>query len=163
MRIKYIIIVAFLMFFASSCEKENADKPIYSVYFEIDLRIEPYAKLKGIPAFFSYPEDYPKGQMNVGVWGGPAGIIIVHTLEGEYKVIDRTCRNPSCEERRIPVFMEESATGFAYCKECGSRYLMLFGYGAVEKGPAKKPLRTYPTLAYVRYDGKLTYNYAARH
>lgn len=159
MRKKYIIIVAFLSFFVSSCEKENADKPIYSVYFEMDLRITPYSKLTGRASTFTCPDEYPDGSLHPSVRG--AGFIIVHTLEGEYRVIDRTCRNPSCEEKRIPVFMEESQTGFAYCKECKSRYFMLLGFGTVENGPAKKPLRTYPTPAIVTYDNKLRYSYTA--
>jgi len=159
MRTKYIIIIAFLSFFTLSCEKENAEKPIYSVYFEMDLRITPYSKLTGRATTFTCPEEYPKGGLNPGVWG-PAGIIVVHTVEGEYRVIDRICRNPNCEERKTPVFMEPSETGYAYCKECGSRYFMLMGYGSVEKGPAKKPLRAYPTPAYVT-NGVLRYSYTA--
>jgi len=82
----------------------------------------------------------------VGGWvyvtGGYRGIILYHGSEG-YIAYERACPYDFEKEGAV---VEVDETGlFAVDPLCGSEFYLIDGYGAVRKGPAVRPLKTYRT------------------
>ncbi len=88
------------------------------------------------------------GIMQAGTWpGGVNGIIVFRLADREFNAFDRTCPYHPLED--CPVFFNEDVL-LAECRCCESLF-ELFQSGAVEKGPARRPLKQYRTAIVGNY------------
>jgi nitrite reductase/ring-hydroxylating ferredoxin subunit len=76
--------------------------------------------------------------------GGVNGIIIFRLADTRFNAFDRTCPYEPGKNCRIS-FDEQVMLAECHC--CGSLF-ELFESGAVQKGPAKRPLRQYSAVVY---------------
>ena len=72
--------------------------------------------------------------------GGFNGLIIHRSGQYEYKAFERTCTHQPLEK----CILEIEDILFALCPCCQSRFVIPFE-GAVDRGPAKRPLKQYRT------------------
>ena len=133
-------IVCWFCFFFFTCTKEyNNPIPIRRVYLEVDLtfRDKEMQALASYKIFTSKNTTHGKEQI------GFAGILVTHTIFGEYKAFDIACPN----EVRTDAVIEMDDDYNAVCKVCGSKYEVVLNYGSggCIGGPSKYSLRPYRT------------------
>jgi nitrite reductase/ring-hydroxylating ferredoxin subunit len=94
--------------------------------------------LIGIPSYKIYTEsNIVKGKELVGF----GSVLVVHTMQGEYKAFDLAC--PKEANSAIRVYIDDDYN--AVCPECGSKFEVILNSssGMCIEGSAKYPLRYY--------------------
>ncbi len=129
-----------LVFFLTCTDEYKNPIPSYRVYIEVDLTFRD----KELLPFLSYKIFTPKNITQGKEFTGYAGVLVVHTLLGEYKAFDVACPHETRTDITIAIDEENNAI----CKSCGSKYevLLNFGTGGRIDGPSKYPLRPYSIL-----------------
>lgn len=140
---KYIIPILIMLIFWSCTKDENKhpipDIPIYLQY-PISINDIEFLHLRDV-----YGAEILS---NEGYFGN--GILIVNTGiyngNNPYKAYDATC--PYEIKQGCAIDLHESSISLVKCSCCGSQFEV--SYGAVNKGPALYPLKTYKTA----FDGE---------
>jgi len=124
----YLPFVFLLLFLPLSCDKESENPvPLVAVNFTINTESIQYIELNTIGGWAYFT-------------GGFRGIIVYRHSFDEFKAFDRACPyHPYEPEAIVRVFEPPLALDTL----CGSTFLLIDG--SVVKGPAKHPLRQYPT------------------
>ncbi len=121
-----------------SCKEETNPIPVLHVFLELDLSFED-KELKAVPSCKEYTaENIIIGKEYVGY----GGVLVVHTMLGEYKAFDLACPYEAVSKIKVKA---DDATLYAICPKCESRYDIGFGTGAPE-GKSKHYLRRYSTF-----------------
>lgn len=137
---KRIFIFCCIFLSCLSCTDEY-DNPIPPA--PVNLRLELMFKDKELKAIPSYKE-YTDRDINPGIGErrGFGGILVVHTVLGEYKAFDRAC--PYEVRANITVEVDDDKL-YATCPQCGSKYEIGFGTGSRSEGVTTHGLRPYET------------------
>jgi len=125
---KVIILLLLILCFFSCDEKQN---PVPNVYVDILIPLnDPQYSSITVPGNFLY------------LTGGVNGILLIHTVDDQYKAYDRTCTyDPDCGT----VSYNENTFRATDTVCCGSEFSMLVD-GIVEQGPAEFPLKQYACI-----------------
>lgn len=139
---KYFIIVFAGLCFAACNNTDSPTVPSRPVNIRLNLTANYNT--------FSAPLEYltfEKKNENLGVYSiGYGGILVNVTMESAYRAFDMSC--PYEKDKDIKV-RPESGGAFAVCEKCGSKFDLAYGYGYVEKGPAKDHLTQYKAAVYI--------------
>lgn len=124
-----------------SCKTEENPIPSYPVRLNLDLTYKD-KELKAIPAY----KEYTNQNINItlGERIGYGGVLVIHTMLGEYKAFDRAC--PYEANANVTVQVDEELL-YAVCPKCGTKYeigLIGFGDGRPD-GVGRYGLRPYNT------------------
>ena len=129
------------LFFSCKDNYESSIPSFYQVYLDIDFQTPRDKDLKGIPSYKIYTEsNIVKGKELIGF----GGILVVHTIQGEYKAFDLAC--PKESRNSVRVYVDDDYN--AVCPECGSKFEVILnsGSGMCIAGTAKYPLRSYMVI-----------------
>jgi nitrite reductase/ring-hydroxylating ferredoxin subunit len=126
-----------------SCTDEQDNRiPLYPVYLNLDLTYKD-KELKTIPSYKEYTDkniNHTQKEKR-----GFGGVLVVHTMFGEYVAFDRAC--PHEAQANIVVEVDEGDITFATCPQCGSKYeIGLLGTGSPHEGVSEYGLRRYNTI-----------------
>ncbi len=128
---KSILLCFFLLAGSNSCKDDNSSVIPY-VYVNMNINPNNLIELNVPYGSYYFAEK------------GFGGIILFRDLtdnSNPYFAFDAACTNEVLSTVRV----EADASGIATCPECGSRFLLVGGYGTPVKGPAVQPLRQYHT------------------
>jgi nitrite reductase/ring-hydroxylating ferredoxin subunit len=133
---KYFVFLGIVFLCLASCEKIENPIPVSRVYLNLDLTFED-KELKAVPAY----KEYTIKNINLaqGERAGYGGVLVVHTMLGEYKAFDRSCSYEA--KPGITVEVDEEIL-YAVCPVCKTKYDIGFGTGA-PNGKSKHYLRIY--------------------
>jgi len=127
-KIKKILICAFLIFSAISCENDNMDI-IPNVPFTVTLDSNVLLSIG-------------TGSAVISNNGGVKGLIIYKLSDYEFQAFDRLCTYYPADTAAV---LLDNLSMTATCPKCKSVYQINL-YGQVNKGPAKYALKQYQTL-----------------
>ena len=128
-----------LAFFLTCTEEYNNPVPSLRVYIEVDLTFRD----KELQANAAYKIFTSKNTVSGKEVTGYAGVLVTHSIFGEYKAFDLACPNEVRRDATVEIDEEYNAV----CKVCGSKYevILNYGSGACIEGPSKYALRPYRT------------------
>jgi hypothetical protein len=137
---RIFIICSLLLLSHFSCTDEY-DNPIpsFPVYLNLDLTFED-KELKAIPSCKAYTDRDINPAL--GERTGFGGVLVIHTVLGEYKAFDRAC--PYEVQAGVTVEVDDAVL-YAVCPRCGSKYEIGFGTGSRSEGVTTHGLRPYGT------------------
>ncbi len=130
--LKHILLIALFAFISNSCDKQTDDgfpKTRFTGFFNISL--PPWSGDS-----FSATRDMDYRPV------GLAGIIVYRASANEYYAFERMCPH---EKKFSCTVNFEKDHSIVKCECCGSRFLILGGYGDKLEGPAEWPLKRYRT------------------
>ena len=135
---RFFIFLCLLSFLFTCTDEYLNPVPSRRVYLEVDLKYRD----KILEPLVSYKIFTAKNTINGKEFTGYAGVLVTHSIFGDYKAFDIACPY----ETRIDAVVEIDEDNNAICKVCGSKYdVILNGSGGCIKGPSKSPLRQYRT------------------
>ena len=133
---KRILLIVCIIISAISCKEHRNPIPIMPVYLNLDLTFKD-KELKAIPSYKEYTRSNINSQ--IGERAGFGGVLVIHTMLGEYKAFDLTC--PYEINQNITVKVDDEVL-YAVCPKCGTKYEIGFGTGAPD-GASKHGLLEY--------------------
>jgi len=134
---RFSILCCLLVSFCTCTDEYRNPIPSYRVYLEVDLQFRD----KQLQSLLSYKIFTTKNTVHGKEYTGYAGVLVTHSIFGDYKAFDIACPN----EVRSDAVVEIDSDNNAVCKVCGSKYevILNFGSGGCITGPSKYPLRQY--------------------
>ena len=137
-RILFFISFFLLSFYSCEDSLKNHPIPSYGVYLDLDLMTPRDKDLRTAPSYTIYTAK----NLNLGERIGFGDIIVVKTMNNEYKAFDLAC--PHEAKRNVLVEVDELN---AVCPVCGSKFeISLTGTGMCIEGESKYPLRPYQVI-----------------
>ena len=114
---KRILMFCCILLSHLSCTDEYDNPiPVAPVYLNLDLTFKD-KELKAVPSYKEYTDK--NINLTLGERRGYGGVLVVHTMLGEYKAFDRSCPN----EVQAGITVEvDSEVLYATCPKCGSKY-----------------------------------------
>jgi len=128
--IKTFLVFILVSFGMNSC-KDNYTSEVPYVYVNFSINLANKIELETIGGFYKSN-------------GGYAGIIIINDGTDQsqpFLAFDATCTYELSPASSV----EMDGSSIATCPTCGSKYMLLGGYGSIIKGPASQPLKQYHT------------------
>ena len=132
-----LLTAAALLLLAAACTEKN---PIdnYPVALRLDLTFSDKA-LRTTPSAATYTRhSHPLN--NAYRAFGFGGVLVVHGIDGEYYAFDLAC---PYENLRSVLIEPDADVIYAICPQCGTKYLINDGSGAVVEGPSRHGLKRY--------------------
>ena len=144
MRCKNLLLLLIPLFWVTACVEEEShfSLPYARVHFQIDIN-----GIDSDLAPFGY-KTFLKGR-TYGEFVGYGGLLIFRTVEDEIFAYDLSCPY----EKDPTVHVNPQENGEAVCPKCGSTYIMMYGLGTPDKGPADKSLQKYPVRRHSQTGG----------
>lgn len=136
-RLHTLLLAAALLLTIAACTEKN---PIdnYPVALRLDLTFSDKA-LRTVPSAITYTRhSHPLN--NAYRAFGFGGVLVVHGIDGEYYAFDLACPH---ENLRSVLVEPDADVIYAICPQCGTKYLINDGSGAVVEGPSRHGLKRY--------------------
>jgi nitrite reductase/ring-hydroxylating ferredoxin subunit len=133
--LKKLFFIWLTLLVSGACDKVQNPIPSMSVYLELDVSTKD-RELRGYPSY----KEYTKSNINPSKERiGFGGVLVVHTIVGEYVAFDRAC--PYEANSTIAVEVDEDILN-AVCPRCGTKYDIATFPGA-PNGKSEHYLRQY--------------------
>ena len=140
MPVRRLVIIGCMIVFFFACTKEYTNPiPSYRVLIEADLTFRD----RELTDYNTSKIFTSKNTVHGKEYTGYGGVLVTHTIFGEYKAFDLACPHEVRRDAVVEIDEEYNAV----CKVCGSKYevSLVYGSGACIAGPSKYPLRPYHT------------------
>lgn len=136
--IKHCLTITLLAFTFASCrDTVTSSIPDYPVYLELNMATAPYTTfLNSYDHYFYFKSSTGLSASNKIGYGG---IIVCTGFDGGYYAFDMSC--PYEAKQTVRVYPNDS--GEAVCEKCGSVFMLGYGIGDPQSGPAKETLKRY--------------------
>jgi nitrite reductase/ring-hydroxylating ferredoxin subunit len=146
--LRFFFLSLLLLFAQTACEKNKNDViPDVYVNFYLDLNDPEFFDLNAVANHFIVTSLTNNIGSNAAGFSGN-GIIVYHSMPGEYLAYDRTCPHDYVNGgESVKVNIDGI---YAVCPECETNYALPSG-GTPSSGPGKYPLKNYRTSFDGRY------------